>query len=202
MCDAISHILSDREEEQKCKSHEFKKQNLSGEPFNDDKPDTSSSDAFQDCGAMDAYKRAAPQLLGDLAHLLSRHKWSEKDCLPRGIVNILNYSWHDLTSGASLHLKGPTETEKRRTFKGSLKLERTAPQVSASAKKKTGERDRCVLGNVGCSERKSRVKSNPHVTERKQSYNRGKIITPWKLFLLEKKKRGKNRSLQEKFSLI
>ncbi|XP_028286153.1 uncharacterized protein C3orf20-like isoform X2 [Parambassis ranga] len=125
------------------------------------KPDTAALDV-KDRDPMDAYKRAAPQLLNELAHLLSQHKWSEEGCLPRGIVNILNYSWHDLTAGA-LHKKSEKLTDARRKSKGSL----THRQMSAtSAREEARQR-----GAVG-STRKPQVTSNPRVRRLKKKYNR------------------------------
>ncbi|XP_036003652.1 uncharacterized protein C3orf20 homolog [Fundulus heteroclitus] len=107
---------------------------------------------------MDAYRRAAPHLLKELAHLLSQHKWSEKDCIPRGIVNILNYSWHDLTAGASLRLRSPAAmTEEQRR---SLKTGKTPRQVSAGAKEETGEGDPYI---------ERQVKPNQCENKKKQS---------------------------------
>ncbi|CAG5957800.1 unnamed protein product, partial [Menidia menidia] len=151
--------------EQNDESPEFQTQNPTDEPSEDDEPETSPSDAFQDRDPMDVYKRAAPQLLCDLARLLSQHLWSEKGCIPRGINNILNYSWDDLTAGASIHLKSPTEKEKRSKSKGCLKPKNTSPTLSSTAKLEKRERDQCTEGNVGRSERKARVRSNAPVKE-------------------------------------
>ncbi|XP_015232223.1 PREDICTED: uncharacterized protein LOC107086017 [Cyprinodon variegatus] len=108
---------------------------------------------------MDAYRRAAPHLLNKLAHLLSQHKWSQKDCIPSGIVNILNYSWHDLTAGASLRLRSRVAmTEKQGRSKVSLKREKTPRQVAEPAKEERGERNCCVVRNAGSFWRKVEVK--------------------------------------------
>lgn len=45
---------------------------------------------------LDIYKREAPELLKELAVFLSQHKGE----FPRGIGNILDCSWEDLTAGA------------------------------------------------------------------------------------------------------
>ncbi|XP_042267790.1 uncharacterized protein C3orf20-like [Thunnus maccoyii] len=149
-------------------------QGLPGETCGDGKPDTSSAVSgalnMRDHDPMDAYKRAAPQLLNELARILSQHKWTEEECLPHGIVNILNYSWQDLTAGA-VHLKSPERTDKRRKSKGTLKLDETPRQVSANDKKETGERNAFVGGHVGPPERKTRMK------KRKSNYNRAHTST-------------------------
>lgn len=121
---------------------------------------------------MDAYKRAAPHLLNELARLLSQHKWSEKACIPQGIVNILNYSWQDLTAGAS-HLKSPEQTDQPES-KGSLKFDEARPrEVSSGAdKRKAGERSSCVVENDSPS-----VSSNPRVKKRKRNKKRGKLMS-------------------------
>lgn len=127
---------------------------------------------------MDAmYKQAAPQLLNELARLLSQHNWTEEGCIPQGVVNFLNYSWQDLTAGA-VQPKGPEKTlQKRRRSKGSLKSGGESPQrqVSASGKRETaGDRSPCVVGSAGSSERKPQVSLNPRVKKRKQNSNGGK----------------------------
>ncbi|KAM9754804.1 uncharacterized protein ACNS7B_007558 [Menidia menidia] len=165
---AVAHCeatQSDQGGEQNDESPEFQTQNPTDESTEDDEPETSPSDAFQDRDPMDVYKRAAPQLLCDLARLLSQHLWSEKGCIPRGINNILNYSWDDLTAGASIHLKSPTEKEKRSKSKGCLKPKNISPTLSSTAKLENRERNQCTEGNVGRSERKARVRSNAPVKE-------------------------------------
>lgn len=124
---------------------------------------------------MDSYMRAAPQLLNELARLLSQHKWTEEGCIPHGIVNILNYSWQDLTAGA-LHLKSLEQTDKRRKSKDSLKLDEVPRQVSANDKKGTGERNACAGGHIGPPERKTQhtYSSNPRMKKRKSNSSRGK----------------------------
>lgn len=50
----------------------------------------------QDRELLDVYKREAPLLFKELAAFLEQHKGE----FPRGIVNILDCSWEDLTAGA------------------------------------------------------------------------------------------------------
>lgn len=137
-------------------------------------PDTSPGDAAAQSmtvhDPLDAYKRAAPQLLHELARLLSQYKWAEKTCIPRGIVNILNYSWQDLTAG--------TQTDKSRESKRSLELDKTRfRQASARGKTESRERSSCFVENVGLSVVKQQVSSNKRIKRRKQ---RGKVIFLWK----------------------
>uniref|UniRef100_A0A3B4VKR3 FAM194 C-terminal domain-containing protein n=1 Tax=Seriola dumerili TaxID=41447 RepID=A0A3B4VKR3_SERDU len=145
---------------------------LSGETCGDSKPDTSSAVGAslntKDHSPVDAYKRAAPQILNELARLLSQHKWTEEGCIPHGVVNILNYSWQDVTAGV-VHPKSPEHTPKRRRSKGSWKLAETPRQVSANGRRETGERSSCVVGSSGPSERKPKVSINPRVKKRKQN---------------------------------
>ncbi|XP_054865316.1 uncharacterized protein C3orf20 isoform X2 [Amphiprion ocellaris] len=166
-------LESNQEEDDKeGRTEELNKENLSGETCEDGEPDPSSAALrVKDPGPLDAYQRAAPQLLDELARLLSQHKWSEEGCIPRGVVNILNYSWHDLTAGA-LHLRSPNLTDKRRKSKGSPKLDRTPLQVSASAKEEAGERDGGVVGNDGSSDREAQLRSKPRVKKRNQNSSR------------------------------
>lgn len=136
--------------------------------LSDVKPDTPSAVGAalthkKDQDPLDAYKRAAPRLLNELACLLSQHKWTEKGCIPHGIVNILNYSWHDLTAGVVV--------PRRESQRGSQKLdEARSSQVSANDKREAAERDSCDARNV----RKPQVSSNPRVKKRKQNDNKGK----------------------------
>lgn len=149
-------------------------QRQSGETCGDVKPDTSPAvgAALDIKDPMDAYKRAAPRLLNELARLLSEHKWTEKGCIPHGIVNILSYSWHDLTAGAA-HLKSPEQADKR----GKSKLDDAqSRQVSASDKREAGERKPCMVESVGPSVRKPQVSSNPRMKRRKHKPSGGKLI--------------------------
>ncbi|KAG7999636.1 hypothetical protein GBF38_000159 [Nibea albiflora] len=132
------------------------------------KPDTPSAVNINDHDPLDAYKRAAPRLLHELACLLSRHKWTERGCIPHGIVNILNYSWHDLTAGAVVVAVPRGESQR-----GSQKLdEARASQVSANDKREAAERDSCDARNDCPPVRKPQVSSNPRVKKRKQNDNK------------------------------
>ncbi|XP_043980449.1 uncharacterized protein LOC122835438 [Gambusia affinis] len=145
--------LSQQEEGQKGESNSFSNQNPSGIACEDEKRDPSSSSSSVSAAPkdqMDAYRRAAPHLLNDLAHLLSQHKWSEEDRIPRGIVNILDYSWHDLTAGAALRLRRPAAmTENQRRPKESPETQKTPRRGSDGAKEETGERTSDVERNAG-----------------------------------------------------
>ncbi|XP_041851894.1 uncharacterized protein C3orf20-like isoform X2 [Melanotaenia boesemani] len=168
---------SDREEDQKGESHVF---NFPGELCSDDQlgPSSTDSAAFKDLDQMEAYKRAAPQLLDDLARLLSLHKWPEKGCIPRGIVNILNYSWHDLTAGALLRLKSPTVTDQRGKSKSSVNSEQTSRQMPPIAEENSREKIPRVEGDVGSSEGKLQVSLNPRVRNCKENNSRAHSSTP------------------------
>lgn len=146
----LSHSIEERREEKE------------GRRKADDEPDASSSLNLKD--AMEAYKRAAPQLLNDLARLLSQRKWSEERRIPHGTVNILNYSWHELTAGAL--------TDKPPKSAGSRKLQQTARQVSAGAREEAAETNSCAAGSAGVTERKPQL--TPRVKTSEQSSSRGK----------------------------
>lgn len=142
---------------------------LSGETGGE--PDTSVGAALKikDHELMDAYKGAAPQLLNELARLLSQYKWTELGRIPHGIVNILNYSWQDLAAGA-VHLNSPEKTESRGYRKSE---EARSPQVSADDSREAGGRS-SVSENVGDAVRKLQVSANARIKKGKQSHNRGK----------------------------
>lgn len=143
---------------------------LSPETCEDDKPETSFK--VKDYNRMDTYKQAAPQLLDELAHLLAQHKWAEVGHLPQGLVNILNYSWTDLTAGAVLkENQEQAEGELRGELRGPPQLDQ-AQSGQTSAKDK---RESCpVVGSVGVSAIKPQVGSNPRMKKHKQNPNTGK----------------------------
>lgn len=136
---------------------------------------------------MDAYKQAAPPLLNELARLLSQHQWKAVGCIPHGIVNILNYSWKDLTAGEAEYSQRAEQTDKRKS-KGSLKLDQArSRQVSGNDKREAGERNSCFVENVGPSVGRPQVSLNPRKKKRKQKSSRGKFISAshvqwWKVF--------------------
>lgn len=132
------------------------------------KPDSSSTDNMKNSSVLEEYKRAAPQLLNELAHFLSQHKWTGRCCIARGVLNILNYTWHDVTAGM-VHLKSPEQTAHRRG-----KLGVTSRQVSAKSKRGAGERENQGVRRSVPSERKPQVNPNPCVKRRKQKSSRGK----------------------------
>ncbi|XP_045892699.1 uncharacterized protein C3orf20-like isoform X2 [Micropterus dolomieu] len=156
-------------------------QRLSGETRGDGKPDTSSAVGaalnVKDRDPMDAYKQAAPPLLNELARLLSQHQWKAEGCIPHGIVNILNYSWKDLTAGEAEYSQRAEQTDKRKS-KGSLKLDQArSRQVSGNDKREAGERNSCVVENVGPSVGRPQVSLNPRKKKRKQKSSRAPSST-------------------------
>lgn len=114
---------------------------------------------------MVAYKRAAPQLLHELARLLSQHKWGEKGRVPHGIVNILNCSWQDLTAGASIQEQSGKE-------KSHIVLKLHEAQVSPDGEREAGRRNSCVVEDVV---RGPQAGAKPRVKKRKHRGN----IKPW-----------------------
>lgn len=161
VCFLFSHSNQDNDKDDELTER------LTGETNGDGTPDTSPD--IKDHSPTDAYKRAAPQLLNELAGLLSQNKWIVERYIPHGIVNILNYSWQDLTAGAK-HSKGPDQTYKDQS-RGSAQLDDTIYQLSAIDKKETERTNPCVVGN---SERKPQVSSNARMKKRKQNSKIGK----------------------------
>lgn len=113
---------------------------------------------------VDAYKRSAPQLLSELARLLSLHNWAEECCIPQEVLGFLDYSWQDLCAGATL-LRIRKQTDKRRL---PLKLGGAPRKVSTNGKTETGE------GSVCPSERQTKVGANPRTKKRKERPSKGK----------------------------
>ncbi|KAI3371175.1 hypothetical protein L3Q82_023797, partial [Scortum barcoo] len=144
-------------------------QRMSGGTCADVEPDTSPAPHTRD--PMDAYKRAAPQIINELGLLLSQHRWAEEGRFPHGIVNILNYSWQDLTAGA-VRTKSPEQADGGRgRSKGPLKVD----DARMGGKVEAGEKDLCVVEGVAPSRRKPQVSSNPGLKKRKHKPNRDSI---------------------------
>ncbi|CAL8358919.1 unnamed protein product [Lota lota] len=81
---------------------------------------------------MGAYKDAAPELLGELASLLSQYKWPQEGCIPRGLVNILNCSSQDLTNGV---FSGKSQFQVADCAKHTLHLKSRCPVVDKKTPK-------------------------------------------------------------------
>ncbi|KAM8892058.1 uncharacterized protein C3orf20-like isoform 2-T2 [Spinachia spinachia] len=127
---------------------------LSGDSRRDVEPETSSpvgaaAPNTMDRDSLGAYKRAAPRLLEEVALLLSTHKGSEEGHLPRGLVNILNDSWGDRTSGPT-RWRSPQLADR---CSGELD-ESPSRQVSATDQRGAGGRNSWVVGKAGPAERK------------------------------------------------
>lgn len=172
-CQMISHIpnssLENNNKEDGCEVLAERRSDETG-GLPDTSPDDAAAQSMTVHDPVDAYERAAPQLLRELAHLLSQYKWAEKTCIPRGIVNILNYSWQDLTAG--------TQTDKSGESKRSLESDKARfRQASAHGKMETRERNSRFVENIGLSAAKQQVSSNKRIKRRKQ---RGKVIFLWK----------------------
>lgn len=137
----------------------------------DSKPDPSSAVAaalnIKDLDPLDAYKRAAPRLLTELTGLLSQHDWAVEGRVPRGVVNILHYTWQDLIAGV-VHLR-PEQIHRR--VKGFPKPDETNRLVPVNDKKETESSS--VVGN---SERKPAVCADPPIKRRKQKSKIGKLV--------------------------
>ncbi|XP_039989578.1 uncharacterized protein C3orf20-like isoform X3 [Xiphias gladius] len=148
---------------------------LPGEPRGHGEPGTPSAVGaalnMKDHDPMEAYRRAAPQLLNELALVLSQREWTGDRCVPRGVVNILNDTWQDLAASA-LRVKSPDQTRKRRGSRGSMKLGEAPRQVSARGKREAGGRDPCAAGSAGPSEGEPQKGLNPRVKKCKQNTSR------------------------------
>ncbi|XP_017261181.2 uncharacterized protein LOC108229962 isoform X2 [Kryptolebias marmoratus] len=166
---------SHQKEGQECESQDSDRQDLSGEPGEGDELDASPCPgaASSRRHPVDAYKRAAPRLLDELARLLSRHRWSEVGAVPHGIVNILNESWDELTVGASPRSTSPPPTADRPESKGALGAERTTP-LQAGDRAETGEREPRAGGDEGPSEWKAY--DGARVKKCKQNSSRGGLL--------------------------
>lgn len=102
------------------------------------------ADWLDDMDPMDAYKHMAPQLLSELGSVLLQYEGSEEGCIPHGLVNVLNYSWKDLTAGA-VYVKpswqlgvgsGNGDGRKPRKSKGSMNFDETLRQMAGKRKTK------------------------------------------------------------------
>ncbi|XP_042157765.1 uncharacterized protein LOC112219161 [Oncorhynchus tshawytscha] len=100
------------------------------------------ADWLDDMDPMDAYKHMAPQLLSELGSVLLQYEGSEEGCIPHGLVNVLNYSWKDLTAGA-VYVKpswklgvGSGDGGKPRKSKGFMNFDETLRQMAGKRKTK------------------------------------------------------------------
>ncbi|KAK2842472.1 hypothetical protein Q5P01_012672 [Channa striata] len=152
--------ISDQEAEDKDGDEDELPDRLAGDLCEDGEPETSPGvGAAPD--PTDAYRREAPRLLNQVAEILSQHEWTVGRGVPHGIVNILTYTWKDLTAGA---LEGKRGEQK--------KVDDSDFGVSASEKKETGK---ISSGVVGKSERKPQISSKPRVKKHKP---KAKIAAP------------------------
>lgn len=119
--------------------------------------DDTSSTVFhiKELDVVDAYRRTAPRLLSNLAQILSQHKWSDGGRVPHGLVNILNYTWQELTAGARLLTQ---HTDKPCMSLGPLNQDLSPRPLSANQKR---ERE------VAPCQAKPQVSFNPSVKKRK-----------------------------------
>lgn len=128
---------------------------LSGEVKEEDKPETSAAVfSLKDQNMMDMYRRTAPQLLCELAHVLSQHKWSDEGRTPHGLVNILSYTWQELTAGARLHTS--QHTDKQTT---SQSMDLTPRPLSANQKREREAAPSEVKPQLGSKVRMKKRKS-------------------------------------------
>ncbi|XP_052322472.1 uncharacterized protein C3orf20-like isoform X1 [Oncorhynchus keta] len=102
------------------------------------------ADWLDDMDPMDAYKHMAPQLLSELGSVLLQYEGREEGCIPHGLVNVLNYSWKDLTAGA-VYVKpswklgvgsGSGDGGKPRKSKGFMNFDETLRQIAGKRKTK------------------------------------------------------------------
>lgn len=112
---------------------------------------------------VDAYRRTAPRLLSNLAQILSQHKWSDGGRVPHGLVNILNYTWQELTAGARLLTQ---HTDKPCMSLGPLNQDLSPRPLSANQKR---ERE------VAPCQAKPQVSFNPSVKKRKSRSSKGRL---------------------------
>lgn len=125
-------------------------------------------DVSEDINPVDAYKRAAPLLLTELAELILLYQESEDDgCFPHGLVNVLNYTWRDLTAGAVYVRRSwslvPCEVAKPRKSKVSMNFEETVPQIDENAKKK-------IKRKASMSEKNTSLRNIQDPTVRKNTF--------------------------------
>lgn len=117
-------------------------------------------------------EQVAPQLLDELAFILTKHKWGKRRRVPRGIENLLDESWKDLTAG----LDGAEEPE------GSPgRSDEVQPRQTPSGRdsKVEGQRDRSPAGRVGGSAARERQDSaSGEIKRRKQRGKRMCMFLP------------------------
>lgn len=107
-------------------------------------------------------EQVAPQLLDELAFILTKHKWGKGRRVPRGIENLLDESWKDLTAGRD----GAEEPAGSPGRSDEAQPRQTPPGRDSKVE---GQRDRSPAGRVGGSAVRERQESaNVEIKRRKQ----------------------------------
>ena len=95
---------------------------------------TEVTERQNDISSIEEYKRTAPQMLTDLGLLLCRYaQWGE-DVFPRGLVNILNYTWKELTADAHPKTSSLSQTntsKQRKERKSGVSLRKSRSKIHA-----------------------------------------------------------------------
>ncbi|KAJ8374182.1 hypothetical protein SKAU_G00047620 [Synaphobranchus kaupii] len=108
-------------------------------------PAALQEDIYGEICLLEEYRHAAPKLLLELEQLLRLCEGREEGFFPRGLGNVLNYTWRELTDGAVCFIKRQMQSSahrfiKYRKSKGSVTSDRLSvytPQEKTKAKKKS-----------------------------------------------------------------
>ncbi|CAB1322686.1 unnamed protein product, partial [Coregonus sp. 'balchen'] len=131
---------------------------------------------LDDMDPMEAYKHMAPQLLSELGCVLLQYEGSEEGCIPHGLVNVLNYSWKDLTAGA-VYAKPPWQLGvgsrsgdggKPLKSKGSMNLDETLRQMTG--KRKTKQKPSKVENGSEKQPQDSNLRKRPSVSHAQKAH--------------------------------
>ncbi|XP_041692651.1 uncharacterized protein LOC121531480 [Coregonus clupeaformis] len=131
---------------------------------------------LDDMDPMEAYKHMAPQLLSELGCVLLQYEGSEEGCIPHGLVNVLNYSWKDLTAGA-VYVKPSWQLGvgsrsgdggKPLKSKGSMNLDETLRQITG--KRKTKQKPSKVENGSEKQPQDSNLRKRPSVSHAQKAH--------------------------------
>lgn len=164
-----SHCSRDNDKEEG--KNEEQGEGQSDETGDDGEPDTPVPMAA--LSMKELTEQVAPQLLDELAFILTKHKWGKRRRVPRGIENLLDESWKDLTAGRD----GAEEPEASPARSDEAQPRQIPPGRDSKVE---GQRDRSPgPGRVGGSAARERQESaNGEIKRRKQRGKRMRTFLP------------------------
>ncbi|KAG7454355.1 hypothetical protein MATL_G00258830 [Megalops atlanticus] len=110
-----------------------------GEKYAEAPPGAPQDELSEEISLLEEYKQAAPPLLLELGQVLQECQGCEEGFFPRGLGNVLNYTWKELTEGAAYFKRQGHKGTKQRKAKGSVTSDKRSvdtPEEKTSHSKK------------------------------------------------------------------